>query len=390
MVPYCASFQPALPHYFIRKHTNPGDTVYDPFSGRGTTALEACLLGRHGVGSDISMLSYVLTSAKVRRTNISDIESLIVRLKSEYDGDAGKKHVPDVDGYVGDTRYADILSAYEHGYGTKIFYTTTLHQMSFIRDSLLSNASREATFLKAVMCGICVGHSNVALSVPTTGGLCKHPGHFRRKRIDNPPPRRDVFQCMYEYSKKFAPYMAIPVEGDVYRSDATKSPLEPESVDLVVTSPPYLDLINYFEKNWIRHWIVGEAKEEAKDSIFVTSKIKEYTEFVASNLKELYRVLKPDRAAIYVVGDYHGIIDRLVSSARTVGFSCNTVIMDRLSDHMRAHRQVGVGGVSDASGGTKYNLCAVLEKGRARVNRSVAFRWEHKYHDVKQKTLASW
>ena len=38
---YMAMFPPALPHYFIRRFTKPGDIVLDPFSGRGTTAVKA-------------------------------------------------------------------------------------------------------------------------------------------------------------------------------------------------------------------------------------------------------------------------------------------------------------------------------------------------------------
>ncbi|MCE9640082.1 MAG: site-specific DNA-methyltransferase, partial [Betaproteobacteria bacterium] len=43
-VSYRACFKPQLPAYFISRLTAPGDVVYDPFSGRGTTAVEAALL----------------------------------------------------------------------------------------------------------------------------------------------------------------------------------------------------------------------------------------------------------------------------------------------------------------------------------------------------------
>src|SRR5215471_17470245 len=45
-VSYRACFKPQLPRFFIERLTRPGDIVYDPFMGRGTTALEAALLGR--------------------------------------------------------------------------------------------------------------------------------------------------------------------------------------------------------------------------------------------------------------------------------------------------------------------------------------------------------
>src|SRR6186713_998065 len=46
-ISYRACFKPQLPAYFIGRLTDEGDVVYDPFSGRGTTAVEAALHGRN-------------------------------------------------------------------------------------------------------------------------------------------------------------------------------------------------------------------------------------------------------------------------------------------------------------------------------------------------------
>ena len=61
-----AMFPASLPHYFVDRFTNPGDTVLDPFSGRGTTATQACAEGRIGIGNDLNPLAVALTEAKVR------------------------------------------------------------------------------------------------------------------------------------------------------------------------------------------------------------------------------------------------------------------------------------------------------------------------------------
>ena len=58
---YMAMFPPQLPHYFISKFTKPGDVVLDPFSGRGTTAVQAMSQNRIGIGNDLNVLAYVLT-----------------------------------------------------------------------------------------------------------------------------------------------------------------------------------------------------------------------------------------------------------------------------------------------------------------------------------------
>ncbi|MBP7599843.1 MAG: hypothetical protein KA750_00750, partial [Thermoflexales bacterium] len=59
-VSYRGCFKPQLPAYFINRFSRPGDLVYDPFSGRGTTALEAGLLGRAVAANDVNPLSRML------------------------------------------------------------------------------------------------------------------------------------------------------------------------------------------------------------------------------------------------------------------------------------------------------------------------------------------
>jgi site-specific DNA-methyltransferase (adenine-specific) len=65
MCSYLAMFPAALAHAFIARYSRPGDVVLDPFSGRGTTPLQACAEGRVGVGNDLNPMAYLLTAAKV-------------------------------------------------------------------------------------------------------------------------------------------------------------------------------------------------------------------------------------------------------------------------------------------------------------------------------------
>jgi DNA modification methylase len=51
-VSYRACFKPQLPHYFIKRFTSENDIIYDPFGGRGTTAMEAALMGRRVISND--------------------------------------------------------------------------------------------------------------------------------------------------------------------------------------------------------------------------------------------------------------------------------------------------------------------------------------------------
>src|SRR5688572_13135493 len=84
MCSYMAMFPPTLPHYFVRWLTDEGDVVYDPFSGRGTTVLEACLLGRVGLGSDASPLAWVLSSAKAQPPGPAILKRRLAELRRDY------------------------------------------------------------------------------------------------------------------------------------------------------------------------------------------------------------------------------------------------------------------------------------------------------------------
>src|SRR5213592_3222595 len=64
-ISYRACFKPQLPRFFIERLTAPGDVVYDPFMGRGTTMLEGGLLGRIPCGNDINPLSITFTRPRL-------------------------------------------------------------------------------------------------------------------------------------------------------------------------------------------------------------------------------------------------------------------------------------------------------------------------------------
>ena len=69
----------SCPWYFIRRFTQPGQVVYDPFSGRGTTAIEAALSGRTVIANDINPLATILARPRINVPTVSEVEE---RLRS--------------------------------------------------------------------------------------------------------------------------------------------------------------------------------------------------------------------------------------------------------------------------------------------------------------------
>jgi hypothetical protein len=84
---YFGKFPPLVARYLIESYTKPGDIVFDPMIGCGTTAVEALLLGRHCTGVDVSPLATLLTRVKCRRPSRKAAEHLDAVLEQ-----AGRLH----------------------------------------------------------------------------------------------------------------------------------------------------------------------------------------------------------------------------------------------------------------------------------------------------------
>src|SRR5262245_33808933 len=79
-VSYRACFKPQLPRFVIERFTTEGDIVYDPFMGRGTTIVEAALMGRVPAGCDVNPLSKVLAAPRLAPPTVEDVSARLAAL----------------------------------------------------------------------------------------------------------------------------------------------------------------------------------------------------------------------------------------------------------------------------------------------------------------------
>src|ERR1051325_4586425 len=86
-VSYRACFKPQLPRFFIERLTRPGDVVYDPFMGRGTTLIEAALLGRVPFGGDVNPLSAVFTRPRLNPPALFEVENRLRQINFSADAE---------------------------------------------------------------------------------------------------------------------------------------------------------------------------------------------------------------------------------------------------------------------------------------------------------------
>lgn len=308
MCSYQGMFPAKVAHYFIQRYSHRGDLIVDPFSGRGTVTLQARVEGRHAVSNDLNPLAYVLSRAKANPPTWSEVVTLLRRLETSYrQGDHTELDVPE-----------DIRMLY---------HPHTLQQIYYLRNYLLRKKSanwRQADFMLAgSLAGIMHGSFRrdgtsqyLSISMPNTFSMSPTyvKNYIKVNQLE--APEQDVFQCLRD---KLARLYLDAIDGTAGRAsmrDASsllrRGVIKPASVDLVITSPPYLQVVNYGTANWIRLWLLGldevgrdqGAGRRALDAMLDhRHTYHSYRDFLLRTLRGIRRVLKQDGVGVLVIGD---------------------------------------------------------------------------------------
>lgn len=346
---YMAMFPPSLPKYFITKYSNDGDVVLDPFSGRGTTVLEACFMNRQGIGNDKNPLAYLLTKAKSDVPQKGRIVSRINKLEKEFD--SYKINIENEDPNI-----------------KMIFSDFTLKQLIFLKKKLNWKGSNVDAFIAAMVLGIIHGGSNGYLSVSMPNTFSMSPNYVKNyiKEHNLEKPDRNVFEILIKKLNRC--YQKPTTKGKSYKQDVRNmSRINDLSIDLIITSPPYTRVIRYGQFNWIRLWFLENTGKEVDKKLFFTQSIDKYCSFMCDALKEMKRVLKPGSKAVLVVGDVkdtkHDQIFNLADAvwkrcAKPIGFKLvEPIIEDIISDNTKVTKIWG----NKKGNATKIDRILILE-----------------------------
>lgn len=391
MCSYHGMFPARLARYFIHAYTDEGGTVLDPFSGRGTTALEARLGGRSAIANDLSPLAYVLTRSKAQAPTWEAINQFIDDVELDCPTAIG-----DLDDVSPDIRL--------------LFHPRTLSQLVYLRGRLLTRPLPELTAEEIMTAGAVAGilhgshrvdGSSAYLSVSMPNTFSMSPGYVKKYIAENglTLPDQDVFDCLRnKVARVYADSVSGPA-GRVFNHDAIDllngQALRSCSVDLVLTSPPYLKVVNYGTANWIRLWWLGldgvsrQAGEGRKtlDSLLDHNHTYErYRDFIGGFLRGVGRVLKPTGIAAVVIGDVAGPSGTAALAERIwhdLGEESDLVLLDMVEDNLAAQTKV-----SRIWGDTKGNAtdrdCVLVLGQRSGSPRSARadIDWTEPYKDA--------
>ena len=306
--PYLGKFVPQLVEIFLRKYQP--TMVVDPFCGSGTTLVEAKALGIESFGCDISEFNCLLSQVKTSDYDIEIVESEVLDAFHSSDG----VHT----GWLLETKHKYAASQYLQDW----FATKALQELQNYQ-AVIPNY-RYQDLLKIIL-------SRSARSARMTT-------HFD---LDFPKkPQIEPYQC-YKHSRICSPTQSARQFLKRYSLDTIKrvrefSKLQSQSrvevvygdsrtvefpqCDLVVTSPPYVGLIDYHEQhryayellglNWNEESEIGSAKRGASQTAQRT-----YQENIEQVFRNVKQHLKPDARLIVIVHDrrdlYHEIAERL-------------------------------------------------------------------------------
>lgn len=284
LAPYIGKLKSSIAGELVKMYSKRGDLVVDPFSGAGTIPLEASLRGRRAFGADISPYARILSLAKLHPP-----KSLAVALRATENALAYAESLP-----VTDLRSVP-------AWVRKFFDPETL------RDALsFAQVARQPgnEFLMACFLGILHHQRPGFLSYPSS--------HLVPYLRDKKYPRSE-FPELYAY-RELKPRILAKVRRSFkrYTCPATQrltfqqSPVQqlelPKQFDALITSPPYMNALDYGRDNRLRLWFIDPSLIDEVDND-VTQRRQAFMDAISSLAAKVESGLRRRGYCVFVVGE---------------------------------------------------------------------------------------
>jgi len=225
---YPAKFIPQIVSRLVEKYTQKGDLIVDPFGGCGTTLVESKVMGRPSVGVDINPVAVLITKAKITPIDPQKIEKVFTTLKAR------------IDAYSKDTK----VKAPEHERIDYWFKPEEKRKLAFIFTEI--SKLKDQDIRDFFYCGF----SNILKNCSIWLQKSNKPTRDQNKKSADPIPTfYKQIKMMMRGNARFYELLKeknhLNIQSQVYCTDARTIPVKDNSVDLIVTSPPYVTSYEY-------------------------------------------------------------------------------------------------------------------------------------------------
>jgi len=324
-ISYRACFKPQLPNFFIKLLSKEDDLIYDPFGGRGTTIIESALLKRRGISNDISPLSEILAKPRLSIPKLDDIKKRL----DEIPIDKNLKAEIDLSMFYHQDTEAEIVSL-----------------KNYLHEKMESGKEDEIDqWIRMVATNRLTGHSSGFFSVytlPPNQAVSRESQtkiNIKRNQI---PKYRNTKKIIISKTEKLMSKLShddirnlneMGKKAIFLTKDArdTKE-IDSESVQLTITSPPFLDIVQYTKDNWLRCWFNSIDDKEISKKITILRSVDEWSKVMGGVFRELFRITRKGGWVAFEVGEVRKgkikLDEYVIPLGLNAGFRCEGVLIN--------------------------------------------------------------
>ena len=354
-ISYRACFKAELPRFFISLLTREKDFVYDPFAGRGTTIIESALLNRNVVANDINPLSTILSKPRLSIPSLVDVEYRLKKIKFR----SGLKANVDLSMFYHADTESEIVSLRNY----------------LIRKKKNGDEDFIDEWIRMIATNRLTGHSKNFFSVytfPPNQAVTPERQKRINKQRNQKPVYKDVRFIILKKTRDLTSRLnenlvhrlkLIGTKAKFFNEDARSTfAIKSNSIHLTVTSPPFLDIVNYAEDNWLRCWFNNIDARRIAQNITITKKLDEWENVMLDVFRELYRITKQNGYVAFEVGEVkRGKIkldEHIVPLGMKAGFESVCIVINQ----QKFTKTANIWGVNNNEVGTNTNRIVVLRK----------------------------
>lgn len=317
---YYGKLIPAIPSAFIKEFTNEGDLVFDPFSGSGTTAVEAKRHNRNFVGFEINPLAVSIATAKTRDLSTALLEKfneelmILIKTKDYGYSDTDLPYLLNRDHWFKDFVQRDLIHIKK---AIDDFFDRNIDELDYKEDYRLFYLMSISAILK---------------NVSNCDTRHVFPGISKRIRALEAEGKIhiDVIASFERAIKKRAQYYKAytgNAKATIKHEDSTVSDLSnmEGTVDLIVTNPPYISSVRYIETMKIEmYWM--EYIQNSTDYDLLAHKMlgndklkkAEYQELEYTQFDEINSVIdmmkEIDQKSAKIIGTFFNKIEKVIAN----------------------------------------------------------------------------